>query len=102
MKVNRRDFVTNTLLLPAAASMGSGQAAVQQASGSVSLREKFLGCMVGVYVGSALKGRTEGLPWQEIQQRYGTVDRMMGYQDYHNGWDRLPGTTEDGAEREKF
>ena len=79
--MNRRDFVTNALLLPAA---GAGL----QAAGPVSLREKFFGCMVGVYVGSALKGQTEGLTWPEIQKRFGTVDRMVGYQDYHNGWDR--------------
>jgi ADP-ribosylglycohydrolase len=101
--VNRRDFVTNTLLFPAAASAVQGdQPTPGRTPGSASLREKFFGCMVGVYAGSALKGRTEGLTWQEIQSRYGTVDRMMGYQDYHNGWDREPGTTEDGAEREKF
>ena len=98
--MNRRDFVTNTLMVPAAAA--AAQAAPPQSSGSVNLREKFYGCMVGVYAGSALKGPTEGKPWQEIQKRWGTVDRMIGYQDYHNGWDRLPGTTEDGAEREKF
>ena len=101
--MNRRDFVTNSLLLPAAAAAAQGaQTASERASGSVSLREKFFGCMVGVYAGSALKGQTEGLPWPEIQRRFGTVDHMMGYQDYHNGWNREPGTTEDGAEREKF
>jgi ADP-ribosylglycohydrolase len=82
--------------------MQSEQGTPGHTSGRISLREKFYGCMVGVYVGSALKGRTEGLPWQEIEKRYGTVDHMMGYQDYHNGWDREPGTTEDGAERQKF
>jgi ADP-ribosylglycohydrolase len=101
--VNRRNFVTNALLFPAAAAaLPAEQTAAERTPGSASLREKFFGCMVGVYVGSALKGQTEGLPWREIQKRFGTVDRMMGYQDYHNGWDRLPGTTEDGAEREKF
>ena len=70
--------------------MQSEQGTPGYTPGRIMLREKFFGCMVGVYVGSALKGRTEGLPWQEIEKRYGTVDRMMGYQDYHNGWDREP------------
>ncbi len=98
--MNRRSFVSNALMLPAVAA--AAQVDATHTSGSVSLREKFYGCMVGVYAGSALKGPTEGLPWPEIQKRYGTVDHMMGYQDYHNGWNREPGTTEDGAEREKF
>jgi ADP-ribosylglycohydrolase len=101
--MDRRNFVTNSLLIPAAAAVMKGEQATPAiGSGAVSLKEKFFGCMVGVYVGSALKGKTEGLPWPEIQRRFGTVDRMVGYQDYGNGWDREPGTTEDGAEREKF
>lgn len=101
--MNRRDFVTNSLLFPAAAgAMQGGQSTPEHTSGKISLRDKFYGCVVGVYVGSALKGPTEGKTWPEIEKRYGTVDHMIGYQDYNNGWDRAPGTTEDGAEREKF
>jgi len=101
--VNRRDFVTNSLLLSAtAAAMQSGQSSPGQASGRITLRDKFFGCIVGVHVGSALKGPCEGWPWQEIVKKYGTIDRMIGYQDYHNGWNREPGTTEDGVERQKF
>ncbi len=101
--MNRRDFVTNGLLVPSAvAAMQSGQADAGQASGNVTLRDKFFGCIVGVHAGSAMKGPCEGWPWPDIVKKFGTIDHFMPYQDYHNGWNREPGTTEDGVERQKF
>jgi ADP-ribosylglycohydrolase len=104
--VNRRRFLTNGIALPAAAYAVSSSESLSEGaevgSGKVSLQEKFFGCIAGLHVGSALKGRGEGLDWQEIQAKYGTIDRMTAYQDYHNGWTREPGTTEDGVERSKM
>jgi ADP-ribosylglycohydrolase len=104
--MDRRQFLHQTALMPAAAYATSSSAAAppagQGGGGNVSLREKFFGCIAGLHVGSALKGPCEGWAWQDIQAKYGTIDRMIGYQDYHNGWNREPGTTEDGVERSKM
>jgi ADP-ribosylglycohydrolase len=101
--VNRRDFVKNSLAVPAAAvAVQGGQAAPGQAPGRVSLRDKFFGCIVGVHAGSAMGAPCEGWPWQQIEKKHGTIDRMMSYSGYRNGWNREPGTTEDGVERQKF
>jgi hypothetical protein len=106
VSVDRRRFLTNGVMLPAAAFAVSSSAAAspdgQAGSGSVSLREKFFGCIAGLHVGSVLKGPCEGWAWQDIQAKYGTIDRMLPYLDYHNGWTREPGTTEDGVERSKM
>jgi ADP-ribosylglycohydrolase len=104
--MDRRQFLCDAALLTAAASVASSSSGASpvraEASGDISLREKFFGCVVGLHVGSALKGPCEGWAWQRIQATYGTIDRMMSYQDYHNGWNREPGTTEDGVERSKL
>jgi ADP-ribosylglycohydrolase len=104
--MDRRQFLHQTALVPAAAYAASSSAAGspngQGAGSQVSLREKFFGCIAGAHVGSAIKGPCEGWDWQDIQAKYGTIDHLMGYQDYHNGWNREPGTTEDGVERQKM
>jgi ADP-ribosylglycohydrolase len=105
--MDRRQFMYQTAaLIPAvtyAASSSAASSPVSQGEGgNVSLQEKFFGCIAGLFVGSALKAQGEGWTWQEIQAKYGTIDKMMGYQDYHNGWNREPGTTEDGVERSKM
>ena len=41
----------------------------------------------------------EGMKYQEIEDKYGFVKDYLPYQHYGNGWDREPGTTEDGVER---
>ncbi len=70
--------------------------------GLPSLRDKFLGCIAGVHIGSAMAAPVEGWPWKKIQDTYGTLDRLLSYQHYGNHWDREPGTTEDGVERQKL
>jgi ADP-ribosylglycohydrolase len=69
---------------------------------NISLREKFYGCIVGCHVGSAMGAPVENWPYEQIEQKYGTIDRLLPYQHYRNGWNREPGTTEDGVEREKL
>ena len=43
----------------------------------------------------------EGMTYEEIDRKYGYVDGYLPYQHYGNGWDREPGTTEDGVERKQ-
>ncbi len=44
----------------------------------------------------------EGWSYERIEEKYGTIDRLLPYQHYSNGWNREPGTTEDGCERQKL
>ncbi len=44
----------------------------------------------------------EGWAWSRVQEQYGTLDRLLPYEHYGNGWKREPGTTEDGVERQKL
>ncbi len=88
-----------TALMPAKA--GESVAAVG-ASQTPSLRDKFLGCIAGAHVGSSMGAPVEGWPWRKIEDTYGTLDRLLTYQHYGNNWNREPGTTEDGIERQKL
>jgi len=88
--LNRREFFE------------SGLAAGLQTGNRVSLREKFFGCIAGCHIGSSMGAPVEGWPFERIQKEYGTVDRLLPYEHYRNGWKREPGTTEDGVERQKL
>ena len=68
----------------------------------VTLKDKFFGCIAGCHIGSAMGAAVEGMTYQEIEEKYGFVDRLMTYMHYNNGWQREPGTTEDGVERQKL
>lgn len=48
-----------------------------------SLRERFIGTLLGAAVGDALGGPVEFMTAQEIQSRYGTVREMMGGGSYN-------------------
>lgn len=69
---------------------------------SIILQDKFLGCICGCHIGSAMGAPVEGMTYEEIDRKYGYVDGYLPYQHYGNGWDREPGTTEDGVERQKL
>lgn len=69
---------------------------------NVTLREKFYGCLVGAHVGSAMGAAVEGWGYEEIDAKYGTLEKLLPYHHYNNGWVREPGTTEDGIERQKL
>jgi ADP-ribosylglycohydrolase len=71
-------------------------------SENVNLRDKFFGCIAGVHVGAAMGAPIEGWSYREIEEKYGTLDRLLAYEHYTNGWSREPGTTEDGVERQKL
>jgi ADP-ribosylglycohydrolase len=44
----------------------------------------------------------EGWLSEKVEEIYGTVDTLMPYEHYENGWLRDAGTTEDGIERQKL
>lgn len=58
------------------------------------------GCIAGVHIGSSMGAVVEGMKWQEIEDKYGYVDKLYPYEHYWNGWMREAGTTEDGVERQ--
>lgn len=92
--MDRRDFLRNSSLAAAAPAMPAAE--------GVSLRDKFFGCIAGCHIGSSMGAPIEGWPFERIEERHGTVDRLMTYEHYGNGWKREPGTTEDGVERQKL
>ncbi|MDR1559910.1 MAG: ADP-ribosylglycohydrolase family protein [Clostridiales bacterium] len=69
---------------------------------SVSLREKFFGCICGAHIGSAMGAVVEGWPHEKTDEIYGTLDALYPYEHYNNGWLREAGTTEDGIDRQKL
>lgn len=68
----------------------------------VTLREKFRGCIAASWVGSAMGAAVEGWSPERIAETHGTLDRLLPYCHYGNDWQRPPGTTEDGIERQKL
>lgn len=75
------------------------------------LKEKFFGCIAGVHIGSAMGAAVEtdvnhlesrNWPYEKVEELYGTLDKLLPYEHYGNGWVREPGTTEDGVERQKL
>jgi len=70
----------------------------------VTLREKFRGCIAASWIGSAMGAAVEGWPREKVRQTYGVLDRLVAYKHYTDctDWLRLPGTTEDGIERQKL
>ncbi|MFP4057192.1 MAG: ADP-ribosylglycohydrolase family protein [Candidatus Brocadiia bacterium] len=70
----------------------------------VTLREKFRGCIAASWTGSAMGAVVEGWSPQRIQETHGTLDRLLPYKHYtaSTDWQRPPGTTEDGIERQKL
>lgn len=68
----------------------------------VTLRDKFYGCILGAHIGSSMGATVEGWTYQQIQAKYGLLKTLEPHICYDNGWMRLPGTTEDGIERQKL
>ena len=108
--VGRRTFLKGAVALAAAATVTETFAADKQKedkkpdTGSVSLREKFYGCIAGCHIGSAMGAPVESWPYEKIEKEYGILDKLLPYHHYGtlNNWDRQPGTTEDGVERQKL
>jgi ADP-ribosylglycohydrolase len=70
----------------------------------ITLKDKFLGCISSTWIGSAMGAAVEGWTPQRIQESYGFLDRLLPYKHYTDitDWQRPPGTTEDGIERQKL
>lgn len=103
--MDRRSFLGTGVMAALGAAVLPGGAAENAVAGAVAgpaLREKFLGCIAGAHVGSSMAAPVEGWSWEKIQETHGTLDRLLTYQHYGNGWNREPGTTEDGIERQKL
>jgi len=70
----------------------------------VTLYDRIRGCVAGSCIGSAMGAAVEGWPHERIVETYGWLDRLLPYRHYvaYTDWQRLPGTTEDGIERQKL
>jgi ADP-ribosylglycohydrolase len=70
----------------------------------VTLRDKFTGCIAATWIGSAMGAAVEGWSPERIRETYGFLREMQPYKHYraYTDWDRPPGTTEDGIERQKL
>jgi len=69
------------------------------------LFDRIFGCLAASRVGSAMGAAVEGWSPERIRDTYGYVDRFYPYLHYsYRGvtWQRPPGTTEDGIERQKL
>jgi len=69
---------------------------------AVTLRDKFYGCICGAHIGSAMGAVVEGWLSEKTESVYGTLDKLVDYEHYDNGWVRVAGTTEDGIDRQKL
>ncbi len=95
MNISRRTLLSAPPL--AAAVLQANQSAAR-----VPLRDKFFGCVAACHIGSSMGAVVEGWSYDRVEKQYGTHDRYQSYQAYSNGWNREPGTTEDGVERQKL
>lgn len=70
----------------------------------ITLQEKFRGCIAATWIGSAMGAAVEGWTGERITETYGFLDQLLPYQHYrsYTDWERPPGTTEDGIERQKL
>ncbi len=68
------------------------------------LRDKFMGCIAASWIGSSMGAVVEGWSRERIKEKYGFFDKLDEYRHYVNvtDWTRMPGTTEDGIERQKL
>lgn len=69
------------------------------------LQDRFMGCLAGSRLGSAMGAAVEGWSKEDIVAKYGVLRSFEPYHHYkYKGveWVRNPGTTEDGIERQKF
>lgn len=70
-----------------------------------ALFEKVYGCLAASRVASAMGAAVEGWHADQIVAAYGFLEKLLPYTHYnHRGitWERMPGTTEDGIERQKL
>ena len=71
------------------------------------LFDKIYGCIAGSNIGSAMGAVVEGWSVRRITEKHGVLKELLPYSHYKKsdkggGRKRLPGTTEDGIERQKL
>jgi ADP-ribosylglycohydrolase len=66
------------------------------------LFDKIYGCLAGSRIGSAMGAPPEGWSMERITETYGVLDTFQPYAHYGGIWNRPPGSTEDGIERQKL
>ena len=106
-RIPRRMVLQSSMTAAATAGLGGSSSHPvweQKETGGqeISLRDKFFGCIAGCHIGSSMGAAVEGWAYARIEKEYGTLDRLLPYEHYNNGWRREPGTTEDGVERQKL
>lgn len=70
-----------------------------------TLFEKVYGCLAASRVASSMGAAVEGWHADQIASTYGFLEKLLPYTHYgYRGitWERMPGTTEDGIERQKL
>ena len=93
--MHRRDFIKNSgltvagvglsgLAMPSVFAQGSTNSGVQ--TQKVSLNDKFYGCICGSHIGSSMSAIVEGWSYSRIEEKYGTLDELLPYEHYDNGW----------------
>jgi len=65
------------------------------------LKDKFFGSIAASNIASAMGAAVEGMDYWEIEEKYGTLKKLLPYNHY-NHRDRMAGTTEDGIERQRL
>jgi hypothetical protein len=70
----------------------------------VTLKDRFRGCVAASWIGSAMGAAVEGWSPEDIKAQHGVLDRLVSYAHYDQDvtWNRPPGTTEDGVERQRL
>jgi ADP-ribosylglycohydrolase len=100
--LTRRQLVGGAVGKVAAGLFASGDRTFAGSAERPSLRDKIFGCIAGSRMGSAFGAPVEGWSVDKIRAEYGVLDRFLPYGHYRKRWQRPPGTTEDGIERQKL
>lgn len=118
--MNKREFIRNISLLSTSVAIapsfgfksdqsipGAGleiNPPGEQQAGAITLRDKFLGCISGSWIGSAMGATVEGWPQEKVKATYGTLNQLLPYKHYieYVDWQSPAGATEDGIERQKL
>lgn len=66
-----------------------------------NLKDKFFGSIAASNIASAMGAAVEGMDYWDIEEKYGTLKKLLPYNHY-NHRDRMAGTTEDGIERQRL
>jgi len=72
----------------------------------ITLKDKYRGCIAASWAGSAMGAAVEGWSFERVREEFGFLDKFVSYCHYagrtETKWQRPPGTTEDGIERQRL